>query len=295
MNALQIFSKTRIAPTPSGFLHLGNVFSFAITAALADGMNADVLLRIDDLDQERTAQHYVEDIFDTLHYLGINFTEGPRNFGEYKNQWSQLHRLPLYNEALEQLRPHVFACNCSRTQISRLSADGAYPGTCRHKHIPLDEPGVAWRLYTDSEQTLTVRTISGQFIHSTLPSQMKDFIVRKKDGFPAYQLTSVLDDVHFGINGIVRGGDLWSSTLAQLYLSALLPGNPLAAGVFYHHPLLLETGGQKMSKSAGATSIQFLRNAGESPQALYTMIAGMLGLAGKVRNHLELAAALPAV
>lgn len=293
MEQQRTFSKTRIAPTPSGFLHLGNVFSFAVTAALAQQTNAGTLLRIDDLDQERAEKNYVEDIFDTLRFLDIPWTEGPGDFGEFHSRYSQLHRMPLYNAALEHLTAHVFACNCSRTQIARTSTDGGYPGTCRHKNIPLNEPGVAWRLRTEHEEPLQVRTISGAVIQATLPPDMRDFVVRKKDGFPAYQLASVVDDEHFGIDFIVRGQDLWPSTLAQLYLSALLPGNRFADSVFYHHPLLLDAADQKMSKSAGATSVQYWRKQGKTPRDIYTMIAGRLRPGAEAASFNDLAPLLP--
>ena len=100
MAKMPTFQKTRIAPTPSGYLHLGNVLSFALTAALARRAGAAILLRIDDLDRERVSRDYVEDIFETLRFLGIPWDEGPRDFSEYERVWSQLHRLRLYREAL---------------------------------------------------------------------------------------------------------------------------------------------------------------------------------------------------
>ncbi|AWO02058.1 tRNA glutamyl-Q synthetase [Chitinophaga alhagiae] len=293
MEQQRTFSKTRIAPTPSGFLHLGNVFSFAVTAALARQTNAGILLRIDDLDQQRAEKDYVEDIFDTLRFLDIPWTEGPSGYGEFQARYSQVHRMPLYNAALEHLKEHVFACNCSRTQITRASLDGGYPGTCRHKNIPLSTPGAAWRLRTHHEQPLLVRTLSGTITEAVLPADMRDFVVRKKDGYPAYQLASVIDDQHFGIDLVVRGQDLWPSTLAQLYLSALLPGSRFADCVFYHHPLLLETSDQKMSKSAGATSVQYWKKQGKAPRDIYTMIAGRLRPGAVAGSFEDLTGLLP--
>src|SRR5579863_6846848 len=106
------FDKTRIAPTPSGFLHLGNVLSFAITAAIAEKTGAKILLRIDDLDRDRVNREYVEDIFDTLNFLQIPWDEGPRNYKEYESEYSQLYRMDLYQVALQQLKDsgQVFAC-----------------------------------------------------------------------------------------------------------------------------------------------------------------------------------------
>jgi glutamyl-tRNA synthetase len=284
MNPTLTFYKTRIAPTPSGFLHLGNILSFAITATLARKTNAGILLRIDDLDRDRTNPEYVQDIFDTLHFLNIPWNEGPRNYEEYEKQYSQLHRMDHYTQALQQLKDsgQLFACNCSRAQIAAASPDGVYPGTCRHKGIPLDQPNVAWRMQTTATQ-LSVKTLTG-ITTASLPPSMQDFVVRKKDGFPAYQLTSVVDDQFFGIDLIVRGEDLWPSTLAQLYLSRLLPQSTFGNSTFHHHPLLLETADKKLSKSAGATSIQFLRKEGRQPADIYSMIAAMLGISTEVTS-----------
>jgi glutamyl/glutaminyl-tRNA synthetase len=103
----QQFNKTRIAPTPSGFLHLGNALSFELTASLAQKTGAKILLRIDDLDRERTNPPYVQDIFDTLNFLNIKWDEGPKDIIEYENSWSQIHRIGLYQNALEQLKQRV--------------------------------------------------------------------------------------------------------------------------------------------------------------------------------------------
>ncbi len=90
------YKKTRIAPTPSGFLHLGNVLSFSITAALAKKHSAKILLRIDDLDRARANDQYLQDIFDTLNFLEIPWDEGPRNVNEFKNAYSQAHRMACH-------------------------------------------------------------------------------------------------------------------------------------------------------------------------------------------------------
>ncbi len=279
MIATPRFKKTRIAPTPSGFLHLGNVLSFAITAALARKTGAGILLRIDDLDRDRVDNAYVQDVFDTLNYLEIPWNEGPANFREFETAWSQLHRMDLYGKALQELKQQgkVFACTCSRTEVLRDNPDGAYPGTCRDKGIPLNTANASWRLRTSAAQTLSVKTIQGPGISASLPASMQDFIVKKKDGFPAYQLTSLLDDLHYGIDLIVRGEDLWPSTLAQHYLAMVLQRDAFTDGTFYHHPLLASPEGSKLSKSAGATSIQYLRGQGMKPADIYSLVEQMAG------------------
>ncbi|HVU56347.1 MAG TPA: glutamate--tRNA ligase family protein [Puia sp.] len=275
MSSPRSFRRTRIAPTPSGFLHLGNAYSFKLTADLARRTGAKILLRIDDLDRERVEERYIEDIFDTLHFLDIPWDEGPCDGADFERVWSQLHRMELYHHALEALRQQgvLFACVCSRTQIARESAGGVYPGTCRDKGLSLDSPDVSWRVRTDMGRELTMQQLEAPAFKGVLDMSLTDFVVRKKDGFPAYQLTSLVDDLHFGADLIVRGRDLWSSTLAQLYLAELLPrGSAFSAAVFHHHALFTNADGSKLSKSGGAASIQFLRREGKSPDEIYGLM-----------------------
>jgi glutamyl/glutaminyl-tRNA synthetase len=278
------YQKTRIAPTPSGFLHIGNILSFAITEALAQRYQAKVLLRIDDLDRVRVLTEYVQDIFDTLRFMGMEWQEGPRNATDYETAYSQTHRLPLYQQALAQLADSgtVFACTCSR---SMRGEHNTYPGTCRDKGIPLDTPDVAWRLRTDLTTPLTVQTLNGT-VQAYLPPDMQDFVIRRKNGSPAYQLSSLVDDVFFGVDLIVRGEDLWASTLAQLYLAGVLKQDSFLRSTFHHHQLIHDETDEKLSKSAGATSIQHLRKAGVSREDVYRVISETIG-AGKAAANWE--------
>jgi glutamyl/glutaminyl-tRNA synthetase len=302
---IQSFKKTRIAPTPSGYLHLGNVLSFALTAALARQTGAAILLRIDDLDRGRVSKDYIEDIFETLRFLGIPWDEGPRDFNEYERDYTQLRRMDLYEEALQQLREEgkLFACTCSRTQVLRDSPDGGYVGRCRDKGIPLDMEGCNWRIRTEAAGEIEVKGIAGvigakdipgtargEEIRAALPAEMADFVVRKRDGYPAYQLTSVIDDLHYGIDLVVRGEDLWDSTLAQQFLARGLGRGLFGEIRFYHHPLLMETADAKLSKSAGATSVRYLRGQGVRPADIYLMIVRMLGIDFRAGSWEELAA-----
>jgi len=271
------FTKTRIAPTPSGYLHLGNAMSFLITAALAKQKGAKILLRIDDLDKERVKKKYVEDVFSTLSFLGIPWDEGPRNYKEYKAKFSQVHRLAHYKKALEQLKndKSLFACNCSRRKIDRESPDGSYPGTCRTKAVPFEENDVSWRLAT-TEKELKIKDIFGKESSSTISPILRDFVVRRKDGLPSFQLTSAVDDQIDQVDFIVRGNDLWGSTLAQVYLSKKLAGSPLKNTVYYHHALMVDDKNRKMSKSSGATSLQSLIRNGMEKEDIYATICGFL-------------------
>ncbi|MCJ8211771.1 glutamate--tRNA ligase family protein [Mucilaginibacter sp. RS28] len=283
------FTRTRIAPTPSGFLHVGNVLSFAVTAALAEQYGAKILLRIDDLDQARVNPAFVQDIFDTLNFLEIPWHEGPKGYADYQENWSQLHRMEHYKKLLEQLRQQqlVFACTCSRADIKRFSNDETYPGTCLIQHKDLNTPESSWRLKTVKDATVAVKGLKA-ITTERLPASMQNFVVRKKDSFPAYQLSSLADDIFFGVDLIVRGQDLRDSTLAQLHLAQSLGLQSFLDTAFYHHPLIKGNNGLKLSKSAGDTSIQALRKQGKTPADIFSMIAGMLGHDEGIKNWREL-------
>ena len=290
---MERFQKTRIAPTPSGYLHLGNVLSFALTAWLARRSGASIFLRIDDLDRERVSGEYVADIFETLDFLGIQWDEGPRNVEEYEQVWSQVHRLGMYREALGRLRGagKVFACDCSRSKILRRNPSGVYPGTCREKGLALDSVGCSWRVRTEGMGGTGGHEAGSGVGDSALPAEMTDFVVRKKDGFPAYQLTSVIDDLYFGVDLVVRGEDLRASTAAQQWLAGEMGLDALRAVRFYHHQLLMDAGEQKLSKSAGATSVRYLRRKGAKPAEIYSMILQRLGSDANAGSWEELAEA----
>jgi len=269
------FSFTRIAPTPSGYLHLGNVFSFGLTAAFAKEFGARILLRIDDLDFERVRRAYVDDIFHTLEFLNLPWDEGPRHYTDYNRIYSQIHRKQLYDAALLKLRQQgrVFACECSRSKLLANHSSGIYTGTCRDKGLSLENPAYSWRIDTSG---------------TSLPLSMHYFIVRKRGGFPSYQLASVVDDVYYGIDFIVRGADLWESTQAQLYLAELLGYDSFTRATFYHHPLLRDAACEKLAKSSGATSIQSLREQGQTPEDIFRQVGKLAGLQLLVSNWQQL-------
>lgn len=278
---------TRIAPTPSGFLHLGNVLSFAITAELARRSNARILLRIDDLDRDRVNREYLRDIFDTLNFLGLDWDEGPRNVDDFGQKHSQLLRLEMYNAFLDKLCQNnlVYACTCSRRQLNEGLACN-----CFDKNWQLSTPNAAWRLVTVNEPVI-IRNDNGDIIETTLPDEMQNFVVRKKDGFPAYQLTSVADDLFYGTDLVVRGNDLWPSTIAQHVLAKALGLDDFGGIAFYHHLLLTGKAGEKLSKSAGSTSVKYLREHGNSPADIFSLIAQMIQPGLHAGNWQELAAA----
>ncbi|MEQ9104022.1 MAG: glutamate--tRNA ligase family protein [Rhodothermales bacterium] len=251
---------TRFAPTPSGYLHLGNLYNLLLVERLAKQLGADLILRVDDLDRSRYRRKYAEDIFRVMRWLGVDWTAGPRSVAELESTYSQNLRLDRYTAALDRLRPHVFACRCSRSDVSEASEDGGYPGTCRDVGIPLDAPDVAWRFRLDGAP------------------DVRDPVVRKRDGRPAYHIASVVDDVDMGITHVVRGEDLRASTRIQQALARALESTPsptsdlgpdysaFARVVFLHHPLLTAREDAKISKSAGRRAQSLLETTGFTPE-----------------------------
>lgn len=274
------FKLTRFAPTPSGFLHLGNLYSFLVTKALAEKTGAKILLRIDDLDRDRYRTEYVQDIFDTLDFMEISYDQGPKTIQEFEQEWSQIHRMNNYLEAIEQIRDKnlVFACECTRKKIQQLDSSGYYLGHCQVRNIPLERNETCWRMDTFDTGFIKIKTYSEGEKSYTLPEDSAFFIVRKKDKLPAYQLTSLIDDVNYGLDLIVRGNDLLGSTLDQQILSNGLGLNSFQEATFHHHPLVKGPKNKKLSKSEGATSIQFLRKEGKKPTDIYQILGEMLGV-----------------
>lgn len=281
---MQSFQKTRIAPTPSGFLHLGNAFSFILTAAMARLHGASILLRVDDLDKERCRQAYLDDLFDTLLFLDIPWDEGPRSSKEVYDRFSQHLRLDQYETVLSQLHQagFLFPCACSRSDLANAGLNSGCTGKCLEKTAQ----AAAWKI-ADSPETIEILSYPSRFSTYPFPTAMKHLVVKKKDGFPSYHLASVVDDVFFGVDLIVRGADLWESSLAQLHLSSLLPTTrAFAHATFLHHTLLTEDG-QKLSKSAGHNPIRQLRQTALHRKEVYQQASRFFGLEAEAANLRE--------
>lgn len=244
---------TRIAPTPSGLLHFGNRCSFVLTWALARSMGGKILLRIDDLDTERVRPEYVEDIFRTIDLLGIDYDMGPSGVDDFYKNWSQQLRRSNFDDVLKKLLAtgRVYACKLSRKALRDNATDGQYPLSGRSQNIPLDSVDTSYRVMTPDEMT-SWQDLDGTARHVNLYHTMRDFVVRRRDGVPAYQVASLADDLFFGINLIVRGEDLLPSTAAQRYLAGLIGADTFTSSAFFHHPLITDQQGEKLSKSAGS-------------------------------------------
>ncbi len=245
--------RTRLAPTPSGFLHAGNALNFLITHQLAREAGGTILLRIDDLDVDRVRPEYVEDIFESLDQLGIGWDMGPRSVTDLKRNWSQSLRVGRAERLLDLLKDsgQLYACSCSRKRIIDCS--------CRELNLPFHTTGSLWRLRIPEPCDVTFRTWPDGRRSVDLRKVMRDPVLRQRNGSPAYQVMSLADDVDFGIALIVRGDDLLPSTACQVYLAKLLGLTTFQDARFLHHALITDADGQKLSKSAGAGSSRATR------------------------------------
>lgn len=223
--------RTRYAPTPSGFLHLGNAAHLVLVAHYATARGGAIHLRIDDADADRCRDEFLDDVFDLLEWLDLPWDTGPRSRHDM-SRWSQQRRLPHYRHAWQALATagHVYACTCSRAMWDDYRGDEC-PGGCRASDTALVVGRTSWRL--------------------PVPGH-RDPVIWRSNDTPAYHLTSVVDDDASEVDVVIRGMDLIESTLIQQRLSRLMPGSTFHRAQVLHHPLALDESGMKMSKSAGA-------------------------------------------
>jgi glutamyl-tRNA synthetase len=271
LNSIQNPIHSRIAPTPSGFLHKGNAFSFLLTWILVRKTGGTLTLRIDDIDKSRKRPEYVQDIFDTLHFLGIDWDKGAKNLNDFETHYSQHHFLEIYQKEIEilQHKKAVFECACSRSEIQErhVQNKNIYDGFCLNKlnHNSDIKNQKKWTLRLNTA-FLNKKVISINDSQINLSAKMPFFIIQKKDKLPAYQLVSLIEDARMNINFVVRGKDLINSTAAQLFLAEILDKKPFLETTFLHHDLILDKEGNKISKSAGSKydsfSLKFFRENG---------------------------------
>jgi glutamyl-Q tRNA(Asp) synthetase len=245
-NAVKTY-RGRFAPSPTGPLHFGSLVAAAGSFLQARASGGEWLVRIEDIDPPREVAGAADDILRTLERLGLHW-DGPVLY--------QSARRDAYRDAIESLRHAgaVYSCGCSRREIADSSLRGIegpiYPGTCRVGLAPGREER-ALRVRTDSVAIAFEDRWQGR-IDSVLANDVGDFVVRRADGFVAYQLAVVVDDAAQEITEVVRGADLLLSTPRQLHLQRLL-GLPTPA--YAHLPAVVNVHGEKLSKQTGAPPI----------------------------------------
>ena len=262
---------TRFAPSPTGYLHLGHIVNAIYTWGIARALGGHVLLRLEDHDRIRSRAEYEAAILEDLDWLGFVPDAGRHPL------MRQSDTPALYRDALDALKrtTHVYACDCSRTDIG----GERYAGRCRTRGLS-EGPGRGVRVHF-SEKTVHADDLLTGSLEQTPAEQCGDLLIRDRDGNWTYQFAVTVDDFRHGVTLVVRGTDLLLSTGRQLMLAGMLGRTtPL---VFLHHPLIMGPNGEKLSKSARDTGVRELRAQGRSPDDVIGLAAAAIGLIASPR------------
>ena len=263
----------RLAPSPTGYLHLGHARTFWIAAERAREAQGTLILRVEDIDRARCKPDFVSGMMADLAWFGFKWQEGPDVGGPFA-PYKQSERFHHYEAALKALRDAgvAYPCSCSRQDVLRaLSAPHAgeeepvYPGTCRNRTEPGQSRRCTWRFRVPDGET--VAFIDGRLGRQSFVAgkDFGDFVLWRSDGVPSYQLAVVVDDAAMQITEVVRGEDLLLSTARQLLLYQSLGFRPPD---FYHCPLVVDGGGVRLAKRHEALSLKTLREQGRMPEKL---------------------------
>ncbi len=267
--------RTRFAPAPTGFLHLGHVVNALTVWGLAGALGGRVLLRIEDHDRQRSRPEYEHAILEDLAWLG---------FAADEPVVRQSDRNALYRDAAERLRAQdlLYGCTCTRRLAGARGTDGAHAGgqaewrhanTCRTRGIAPGD-GVGWRVRMDAGvESFEDRLCGAQ--QQDPASQCGDVLIRDRLGNWTYQFAVVVDDLAQAITDVVRGVDLLASTGRQIRLARLL--GRAEPPRFAHHPLVMRSETEKLSKSDRATGVRDLRAAGWTAAAVRDHARALVG------------------
>lgn len=278
-------TKGRFAPSPSGRMHLGNVFTALMSWLSARSSGGKWVLRIEDLDPQRSKKEFARLIEDDLLWLGLTWDEGGLDDKGPSAPYSQSMRHDIYERYFKTLEEQrlLYPCTCRRADILATQAphqsDGRviYAGTCRPcpapPFPPLPDTPQTVRLYVPDETISFTDKVYGSQ-HSNLREDCGDFILRRADGAWAYQLAVVVDDGLMGVTEVVRGNDLLLSTAQQLYLYRLLG---LPAPQFAHLPLICNAEGRRLSKRDSSASMEEIRKT-QPPEQVIGKLAALAGI-----------------
>ncbi|MDQ3917912.1 MAG: tRNA glutamyl-Q(34) synthetase GluQRS [Acidobacteriota bacterium] len=275
----------RLAPSPTGHLHLGHARTFWTAFERARG--GTLVLRNEDLDPVRSRAEFAGAMLEDLRWLGIRWQEGPDVGGPFA-PYSQNERRPLYLEAWSRLAAGglIYPCVCSRRDLARAPSaphegphafedEPLYPGTCRPRAVArtsvADSPaGTNWRFRVpDGEEVAFQDLRLGRQVF-VAGRDFGDFVVWRRDDVPAYQLAVVTDDALMKLTEVVRGEDLLKSTARQILLQRALG---LATPDYYHCPLVTDEAGARLAKRHDSLSLRALRAAGVTPEQLRARFA----------------------
>lgn len=278
MSELRAPYRGRLAPTPTGHMHLGHARTFWIAQQRARKAGGVLILRNDDLDRSRVRPEYVQGFIEDLRWFGLEWIEGPDLGGPFA-PYNQSERIAHYRRALEFLketRP-AYPCTCSRQDVLRaLNAphqgeeEPIYPGTCRNRTVHDIAPGakVSWRFRVPEGRTVAFDDGGFGPQQHVAGRDFGDFVIWRHDDLPSYQLACVADDAAMQISEVVRGADLLTSTARQLLLYEALR---LPAPAFFHCPLMTDEKGVRLAKRNDALSLRELRARGKTPEEVRAM------------------------
>lgn len=255
----------RFAPSPTGYMHLGNARTALRAWLQIRALNGNMILRIEDVDKGRSRDFAYGAIRQDLAWLGLDWDE----------EYVQSERNPIYAAALQKLQ--TYTCSCTRKDIQNAAsaphgAEAVYPGTCRQAPVHPERP-LALRWWVP-DKTVTVCDLRLGCQEQALGASVGDIVLRRNDGCWAYHLAVVVDDGLMGVSHVLRGEDLWSSTPVQLALQQELG---FAAPTYCHVPLMTDFRGERLAKRNGAPSLHELRQRGESPRRVLAELARSLG------------------
>ena len=264
----------RLAPSPTGLLHLGHARTFWIAAQRAVERGGHLILRNEDLDSQRCRPEFVAAIIDDLRWLGISWSEGP-DCGGPVGPYVQSERRKHYLAAWKKLRDagRIYPCACSRKDVAQaagapndLDDEPVYPGTCRPDAPVLtwSQPaGVNWRFLVPDGEEICFTDLHLGPQRMVAGRDFGDFIVWRRDDVPAYQLAVVVDDAAMGITEVVRGADLLKSTARQILLFRALGWE---VPDYFHCDLVRDEAGVRLAKRHDSLSIRKLRELGWTPE-----------------------------
>jgi len=269
----------RIAPTPTGLLHLGHAQTFWIARQRARQAGGKLVYRSEDLDPQRCKIEFSDAALEDLKWLGIDWDEGPDSGGDHA-PYIQSQRIGRYRELLETLKGNrmVYPCRCSRKDVRdaviaphETGEEPIYPGTCRPTPDQAstfeigDVARLNWRFRVPSAETILFQDSCLGEQSFTAGSDFGDFVFWRHDDVPSYQLAVVADDHDMGITEVVRGEDLLKCTARQLLIYRALGW---IAPTFHHCPLVTGEDGQRLAKRHDSLSLRAMREAGVSPEMI---------------------------
>jgi glutamyl-tRNA synthetase/glutamyl-Q tRNA(Asp) synthetase len=275
--------RTRYAPSPTGFLHLGHVAHMLYVWGAARAFGAEVILRMEDHDRGRCRPEYEAAILEDMDWLGFKAT----NVLERVSPYRQSDCGDRYEAALELLaaQARVYRCGCTRKELAARvepSADGEYPYDGRCRELGLTQGGMRVEMERGAER-FTDGLLGEQ--PQDPGAQCGDVLLRDRSGQWTYQFAVTVDDMIHEVDLVVRGEDLLSSTGRQIRLGKLM-GRERAAS-FLHHPLIRDEGGGKLSKREASAPVREMRRQGVPPQAVLGMAAQQVGLGGEASQERE--------